>query len=270
MATVTNIQKITKAMKMVAAAKLRHAEAAMNKVRPIGARAGSVFACLDAGEGEEAPAAEGKTTYLAVTGDKGLCGGVNSSIVKWIKTKVATDNLSASDTVVSVVGDKGRAGLVRPCADLLDVQVLETAKAPHSFLMASQIASEVLADGSDKYVLVYNKFRSAVAYDTLALEMPSKANIENNSEKLEVYEFEGDQEAMLEDLYEFGLGVNLFSCLLEGNTTEQSQRMSAMENASSNASEMIEKLGLAFNRGRQAKITTELTEIVSGAESLKD
>merc|ERR1711909_151121 len=254
--SVKNIQKITQSMKMVSAAKYARAERELKPSRPYGAGAQAFYEKAEVAPLEEKPT----KLVVAVTSDRGLCGAIHSSICKHIK---ATDG----NIAIVCIGDKSRAQLQRTHADSILFQVGEIGRLPASFADAGAIATEILNTGVDygSGTLVYNKFKSVVSYQTSELPFFTPAAIAA-SEKIGVYDsLDAD---VIECFQEYSLASLLFYALKEGACSEQSARMTAMDNASKNASEMIDKLTLTFNRTRQAVITGELIEIISGAAAL--
>jgi len=254
--SVKNIQKITQSMKMVSAAKFARAERELKPSRPYGAGAQAFY------EKAEITPLEDKPTKLvvAVSSDRGLCGAIHSNICKTIKAK---DEKMA----IVCVGDKSRTQLQRTHGDSILFQVGEVGRLPASFEDAGVIATEILNSGVDygSGTLIYNKFRSVVSYQTSEIPFFTPAAIAA-SEKVGVYDsLDAD---VIECFQEYSLASLLFYCLKEGACSEQSARMTAMDNASKNAGEMIDKLTLTFNRTRQAVITGELIEIISGAAAL--
>jgi len=255
--SVKNIQKITQSMKMVSAAKYARAERELKPTRPYGEGAQAFY------KQAEVAAQDDKPTKLvvAVSSDRGLCGAIHSSVCKHIK------GMEAEKLAIVCIGDKSRAQLQRTHADSIIFQVGEVGRLPATFEDSGKIATEILNSGIDysSGTLVYNKFRSVVSYATSELPFFTPAAIAA-SEKVGVYDsLDAD---VIECFQEYSLASLLFYCLKEGACSEQSARMTAMDNASKNASEMIDKLTLTFNRTRQAVITGELIEIISGAAAL--
>jgi len=257
--TVTNIRKITKAMKMVAAAKLRSVQSFLEQVR---------FFQKDIAEiwpESTADKTNGKKLLVVMSSDRGLCGGVNTVIARAVRKRV----LVSDDANIFVIGEKGKAVLERYFGRRFTTTVSDAGKQrPVTFLEVSLVAEHILAQPFDHATIYYNQFKSAIAYDTTEAPLTSlQASLENR-EYWNKYQFEGDKNEILRDLYEFRLACRLFHYSIESATSEQSARMTAMDNSSKNAGEMLEKLRLMFNRSRQAKITTELIEIISGAAAL--
>jgi len=267
MRSIKNMQKITKAMKMVAAAKMRKDQKLMENGLPFCQPVASLFERLPAEE------RSGSVTYLAVTSDKGLCGGVNSAVNKQIRLGVLDEEAKGNSAKVMIVGGKGVAGLKRIFGDRFAVTFEETSKSPWSFATASMIAERVILAKPNRFKIVSNEFKSMVSYDThvantVTLHEATTMDKVEWSKAMDVYSFEPSIYEVWNDLHEFYYGCAIFAAYLQSTTTETAQRMSAMENASKNAGEMYEKVSLQFNRARQAKITTELCEIISGASAV--
>lgn len=226
---------------------------------------------LRAGAGG-AGATAAKTTIVPVTSDKGLCGGINSTVVKYTKIVdgVADDFGSASSLVV--VGEKGRAQLARGAtAQKMAQCVVDTSKSKDgiTFAMASMVADSLLRGGYDKLQVIYNRFQSVISFKPTVATLLSPAVLEASADEgglaIDTYETEGpDRSEFLLDLSEFQLAATLYNAMLENSTSELGSRMQSMENSTKNAQEMLAKLTLYYNRTRQAAITTELIEIISG------
>merc|ERR1712073_179642 len=250
-------------MKMVSAAKYARAEKDLKAARPYGNGAQAFYTSAEVGS----EAAE-KTLYVAMTSDRGLCGGVHSSICKTIRNELLAKPEGALDNVgIICVGDKSRAQLSR----LFPKQILavgsEIGRLPPQFGDASKIASAILNSGFefDQGKLYYNEFKSVVSYNTKVLDIYSPAEVEK-AKNLSVYDsLDAD---VMQSYLEYSLASMIYYCLKEGACSEQSSRMTAMDNSSKNAGEMIDKLTLTYNRTRQAVITGELIEIISGASAL--
>jgi F-type H+-transporting ATPase subunit gamma len=267
MRSVENIKKITKAMKMVAAAKLkgeqRRMENGMPFVRPVQA----LFERLPREE------KSGAITYLAVTSDKGLCGGVNSAVAKETRNGVVDEEAKGNTAKVLCMGMKGVMSLKRLYGDRFTTTLEEVGKTPWNFAMASMVGERIIASNPNRLKVVSNKFRSMVSYDTVAahtitLQEAQSMDKAEWSKAMDVYSFEPSIYEVWNDLHDFYYGATVYGAYLQAAASEQSARVSAMDNASKNASEMLEKLSLIYNRARQAKITTELCEIISGASAV--
>ena len=278
--SVKSTRKITKAMQMVAAAKLRRAQEAAEQSRPYAERFNAVMAGLAASVGgsDSAPKLLSGTgsdqTHLLVvmTAERGLCGGFNSNIAKIARQK-AQDLLAAGKTVkILTVGKKGRDALKRDLGDHFVGHIDLSAVKRMSYGDAQGIAKDILnrfdADEFDVATIFFSKFQNVVtqiptAQQVIPFEVP-----EDYEAGETLYDYEPDEEAILADLLPRGVATAIFSGLLENGASEQGARMSAMDNATRNAGEMIDRLTIQFNRSRQAVITNELIEIISGAEAL--
>lgn len=257
--SVKNIQKITQSMKMVSAAKYTRAERDLRACRPIGEGSKQFYEKAEIG----APDGEKKKLFIAMTSDRGLCGAVHTGIIRNIRAELAAD----PNIMVICVGDKSRAIMQRLYSKQILMVANEIGRLPPSFLDAAKLANEVMnlsyefTDGK----IIYNKFRSVVSYAVNDLPLYSLKSVET-APKLAVYDsLDAD---VIQSYLEFSLASMLFYAMKEGACSEQSSRMTAMDNASKNAGEMIDKLTLTFNRTRQAVITRELIEIISGAAAL--
>jgi len=267
MRSIKNMQKITKAMKMVAAAKMRKDQKLMENGLPFTAPVKALF--------ERLPMEEkaGSVSYLAITSDKGLCGGVNSAVSKQIRLGVLEEEAKGNSAKIIVMGGKGVAGLKRLFGDRFSHSFEEVSKAPWTFATASMVAERIIAARPIRLKIVSNEFKSMVSYETVVantvtLHDATTMDRAEWSKAMDVYSFEPSIYEVWNDLQEFYYGCTVFGANLQSVTTETAQRMSAMENASKNAGEMYEKVSLQFNRARQAKITTELCEIISGASAV--
>jgi F-type H+-transporting ATPase subunit gamma len=279
--SVKSTRKITKAMQMVAAAKLRRAQEAAEASRPYAQRfhavmAGLAHAAKDAGDAPVLLKGTGSDrTHLLVvmTSERGLCGGFNSSIVKMAKLKIE-ELLSQGKTVkVMTVGKKGREQLKREYSKLFIQHVDLSEVRKLGYANAQDIATSILgrfdAGEFDVATIFFNTFQSVIAQVPTATQIiPAAFEAGEVSAAATVYEYEPDQDAILNALLPRGVATAIFSALLENAASEQGARMSAMDNATRNAGDMIDKLTIEFNRSRQAVITNELIEIISGAEAL--
>jgi len=275
-----SVEKITKSMKMVSAAKLRGDTERLNQGRPFGKSFMSIFNPVVINSEDEDISINSeakKPVYVPITTDRGLCGGVNTIVCKQVKLAVDADKANNTDPSIYIVGEKGSSQLSRTHADDIVGSTDETWKQPMNFVKSCAIAERVIAAEGDEVRVVYNRFVSAINYQTETMLLNNYPALHAASEDdaelpapLNNYEMEPElAEEGLKNMFEFGLAVQLYSCAIENATSEQSARMAAMEGASKNAEEMVESLTILFNRARQARITTELTEIISGAESLK-
>jgi F-type H+-transporting ATPase subunit gamma len=259
---VTSTARLTKTMKVVASVKLKVAQRNMDAGRPFAA---SMTGILDPvlGASEETPES---VSLIATTSDKGLCGGINARIVKEAKNQIDGSGEAPTPQLL-VLGGKGVAALQRTHSKHIRESIDEIYTVPPTFAMASFLTEQILASPADKYTILYNKFKSVIAQDVTQIDI-NGPEVLGGSGVLDEYEFEGDKEQVLADMYQFNMAATLYGALLENVTSEQASKMSAMENASNNATDMIQTLTLKYNRQRQAVITTELTEIVAGAESV--
>lgn len=208
-----------------------------------------------------------KNLVIAVTTDKGLCGGVNSILGRMTRQMLAKLDSSGKTYELYVLGEKGRGSMRRVFGDKFFGSATER-EVPYTFELASALAQETLAGQFDGVHIVFNQFKSAIVYTPSIKSI--KPLLDPNDPFLYPFDVEPDNDPeTLQNLYEYTLATQIFHSLLQNATSEQSSRMNAMENASKNAGEMIEKLTLQYNRARQARITTELIEIISGASALK-
>ncbi|XP_061388896.1 ATP synthase subunit gamma, mitochondrial [Musca vetustissima] len=259
--SVKNIQKITQSMKMVSAAKYSRAERDLKAARPYGLGAQQFFEKTEIQSDDKA---EQKKLFIAMTSDRGLCGAVHTGVARFIRNEMMKDS---SNTKIICVGDKSRSILSRLYGKDILFVANEVGRLPPTFIDASRIAHEVMKCGYDftEGSIVYNRFKSVVSYQCSTLPIFSSNTVEK-SDKLAVYDsLDAD---VIQSYLEYSLASLIFYTMKESACSEQSSRMTAMDNASKNAGEMIEKLTLTFNRTRQAVITRELIEIISGAAAL--
>jgi len=262
--SVKNIQKITQSMKMVSAAKYARAERDLKQARPYGEGAKKFYETAEIEPTKE----NQKELLIAMTSDRGLCGAVHTGVARQIRNDLQSREGSTENTKIACVGDKSRAILQRLFADKFIFVANEIGRIPPTFLDASRVAIEVLESGYDftHGHIVYNKFKTVVSYSCATVPIYSPKSVES-SEKLVVYDsLDAD---VIKDYLEYSLASLIFYTMKESACSEQSSRMSAMDNASKNAGEMIDKLTLTFNRTRQSVITRELIEIISGAAALE-
>ena len=282
--SVKNTQKITKAMKMVAAAKLRRAKEQAESSRPYSEAMERVLSAIASGQKISANALLAGTgkdnTHLIVvaSSDRGLCGGFNSSIVRAVRRKVRELQASGKQVKLLFVGRKGYEQLHHEFNKLV-VAKIDLPKKKIAFSDADAVAKQIISLFEDEKFdvahIVYNKFKSAIS-QVVTFQQIIPLNpvggvaaaqdlkpIQNN-----IYEYEPNEAEILSDLLPKNLAVQIYSALLENAASEQGARMTAMDNATRNAGEMIKKLSLKYNRTRQAAITKELIEIISGAEAV--
>ncbi|NOD75696.1 MULTISPECIES: F0F1 ATP synthase subunit gamma [unclassified Ruegeria] len=280
--SVKSTRKITKAMQMVAAAKLRRAQESAEASRPYAERFNAVMAGLAASVGgsDSAPkllrgtGSDDVHLLVVMTAERGLCGGFNANIAKLARAKAEELRGKGKTVKVLTVGKKGRDALKRDLGDLFvgHVDLSEVKRLGYS--NAQDIAKEILSrfDGGefDVATIFYSKFVNVVTQIPTAQQV-IPASFEDEAagdDSGAIFDYEPSEEAILADLLPKGVATAIFSALLENGASEQGARMSAMDNATRNAGEMIDKLTIQFNRSRQAVITNELIEIISGAEAL--
>ena len=278
-------QKITKAMQMVAAAKLRRAQEAAESARPYAERMDNVLSNL----GRIYKSSESASPYLIGTGkedvhllivataERGLCGGFNSNIAKLARLEARSLQKEGKTVKIICVGSKGYDQLKSEFDSIIIGQVSLKDLKQVNFAKAHEIANQAtdMFDAGDVDVvkLYFSEFKSVISQIPTQLQLiPASFEEEegDNSESSDpvVYEYEPDEEEILNDLLPRNIATQIFRGLLENAASEQGARMSAMDNATRNAGEMIDKLTLVYNRSRQAQITKELIEIISGAEAL--
>ena len=282
-ASVKATQKITKAMQMVAAAKLRRAQAAAEAARPYAERMGAVLANVAAGVAGQADAPRllagtgASQTHLLIvcTAERGLCGAFNSSIARLAREHALGLQRQGKTVKILCVGKKGYDALRRQFqSEIIELIELRTVK-QIGFANAEAISRKVLslyADGQfDVATLFYSRFRSVIQQIPTAQQLiPAQVPVNDNAAPTAsaIYEYEPDEATILEDLLPRNISVQVLGALLENVASEMGAKMSAMDNATRNAGEMIKKYTLRYNRTRQAMITKELIEIISGAEAL--
>ena len=281
--SVKQTQKITSAMKLVAASKLRRAQEQAEASRPFAERMSEMLANL----GASVAGMEGAPPLLAGTGrdevhllvvataDRGLCGGFNASIARGARLRIRELREAGKEVKILCVGRKGRdmlrrefGGLILDTIEGIGRRRLEYAEAVG---IAERIERMYEVGEFDVCTIVFNRFRSAIAqiltFQQLIPVEPAAVD-RNAAEVTAVYEFEPDEQSILAELLPRNLAVQFYRALVENAASEQGARMTAMDNATRNAGDMIEQLTLVYNRTRQAQITKELIEIVSGAEAL--
>jgi F-type H+-transporting ATPase subunit gamma len=290
-ASVKSTQKITAAMKMVAASKLKRAQEQAEAARPYAERMERMLGSLAASIGDTAGApklltgtGEDKTHLLVVvTSDRGLCGAFNGQVVRGARARASQLLTEGKEVKILCVGRKGRDGLRRGFARAIVETIEGLNRRDVQFADANDLGERLTAmftDGAfDVCTLVYNRFKSAISqeltaqqlipFPSLGIEEWEKEEEEKRENVLKaIYEFEPDEETILADLLPRNLGIQVFRAMLESYAGEQGARMAAMDSATRNAGDMIDRLALNYNRTRQAAITTEMIEIVSGAEAI--
>jgi F-type H+-transporting ATPase subunit gamma len=281
--SVKQTQKITSAMKLVAASKLKKAQEQAEAARPFAERMANMLANLAAGfaDMENAPpllAGTGKDEVhllVVATADRGLCGGFNSSIVRGARRKIAELQGGGKEVKLLCIGRKGRDQLRRDHGKLIVETFEGVGRTRLTFSEAAEIALKIEqmydAGEFDVCTIVFNQFKSAITQVlTLKQLIPVEApKVEDEDREAKaVYEFEPEEDAILAELLPRNLAVQIYGALTENNASEQGARMSAMDSATRNAGDMISNLTITYNRTRQAQITKELIEIISGAEAL--
>jgi F-type H+-transporting ATPase subunit gamma len=280
-ASVKSTQKITSAMKMVAAAKLRRAQEQAEAARPyalrmgrmLGSLAGSMVAGAGAPKLLAGTGADKVHLLVVATSDRGLCGGFNSTIVRLVRSDIRKLQAEGKTVKLLCVGRKGREQLRRDYANLIVGSVDELNRKRLSFADAKRVSDKVLAmfDAGefDVCAFYYARFKSAIAQIPTRLQLVpfSPGEIPANDTGAS-YEYEPEEGEILAALLPRNVAVQIYGGLLENGASEQGARMSAMDSATRNAGDMIKKLTLNYNRSRQASITKELIEIISGAEAV--
>ncbi|KAI0898642.1 ATP synthase F1 gamma [Annulohypoxylon nitens] len=261
--SIRNIEKITNTMKIVASTKLTRATRAMNDSRKYGQTSNQVF---ESAETKPLEPEGKKVLYIVCSSDKGLCGGVHSGLTRFMRRSVLLPDQQPADLVL--IGEKSRAQLSRTNAKDIVLSFAGIGKDIPTFADAQAIADQVtqLPTEYSDIKIVYNKFINATSYEPTIVEAYSEEAFANSPN---FSAFEVDEE-LLSNLREYSLANSLFWALAEGHACEISARQQAMDNASKNAGEMISKYQILFNRTRQAVITGELVEIITGATASED
>ena len=282
--SVKSTRKITSAMKMVAAAKLRRAQEQAEASRPYAARMNRMIASL-AGAATQA----GGPKLLSGTGrdeihllvvftaDRGLCGGFNSTVIRAARQRVRALRGEGKTVKLFCVGRRGKDALKREFGDIIVGSVQDVTRKGVAFASADELAAQILKMFEDEEFdicsLLFNRFQSAMTQiitnqQVIPASVPEVEEDSSASESGALYEYEPDEEAILAALLPRNVATQFFTALLESNASEHGARMTAMDNATRNAGDMIDKLTLNYNRARQANITKELIEIISGAEAV--
>ena len=280
-ASVKSTQKITKAMKMVAAAKLRRAQESAEKGRPYSEKMNNIILNLSGGisDKENAPkllsGSGNDKVHLCVvmTSDRGLCGGFNSNIIKKAKSYFVKLEEEGKDLKIITVGSKGNDQLKRAYGNKIIANISFKESKHANYFDAEKVGKMVIekfeAEEFDVCTIFYNQFKNVITQIPQAQQI-IPLNVENSEEDKseDSHEFEPDEDEILSNLLPKNISTQIFKAMLENSASEQGSRMSAMDNATRNAGEMVDKLTIEYNRSRQAAITKELIEIISGAESL--
>jgi len=279
-ASVKSTQKITKAMKMVAAAKLRKAQESAEKGRPYSEKMNNVILNLSKGisDKENAPKLLSGTgndkVHLCVvmTSDRGLCGGFNSNIIKKAKSYFSKILDEGKQLKIITVGSKGNDQLKRAFGEKIIENISFKESKNANYFDADKVGKIVIEkfekNDFDVCTIFYNRFKNVITQIPQAQQIIPLNNEEDEGNSDGSYEFEPDEDEILSNLLPKNISTQIFKAMLENSASEQGSRMSAMDNATRNAGEMVDKLTIKYNRSRQAAITKELIEIISGAESL--
>jgi F-type H+-transporting ATPase subunit gamma len=279
--SVKSTQKITKAMKMVAAAKLRKAQESAEKGRPYSEKMQNIILNLTDSISDPANAPKllvgnGKDQVhlcIVMTSDRGLCGGFNSNICRLAKNYFLKILKGGKELKIITVGSKGHDQLKREYSKHIINKLSFKDKKKISFTEADEVGKIIIdlfsKNEFDKCILFYNNFKNVMTQIPEAQQI-IPAEVKKNSKKNEeiFYEFEPDEDEILEDLLPKNISTQVFKAFLENSASEQGSRMTAMDSATRNAGDLVNKLTINYNRSRQAVITKELIEIISGAESL--
>lgn len=284
-ASVQSTRKITSAMKMVAASKLRRAQEQAEASGPYAERMGRMLSSLaanvqDSGNGPKLMTGTGADQVhllVVISSDRGLCGAFNGSIVREAKRQIVRLQGEGKTVKLLTVGRKGRDQLKREFASLIVESYEDVGRRRLGFSDADMVATKVLsmfdAGEFDVCSVIFNKFKSAISQvvtvqQLIPFAVATEATEAAGADAKAMYEFEPDEEQILAELLPRNLSIQIYRALLESAASEQGARMTAMDNATRNAGDMINKLTITYNRTRQAYITKELIEIISGAEAL--
>jgi|EP00806_Schmidingerella_arcuata_P009085 F-type H+-transporting ATPase subunit gamma len=270
MKSVNNIRKITKAMKMVATSKMKQDMVRLEAGKHFGVNGVNMMFTADTYMKDRAPNASADPAELLVpiTSDKGMCGSINSGIIRSVRAYV--DQHGRAKKTIFSIGDKGTVGLKRPCADLLKVGISEVST-PYNYPTVMALSEHIIksSEGCDKVTVFYNEYKSAISQIVRSLDIMPRQRFLDTLKFGKTYDMSlPDKNTANPALYELYVTSNLWVAFLHNAASEQSARMNAMENASKNAGEILEKLTLIYNKARQARITMELVEIISGASAL--
>ena len=280
-ASVKSTQKITKAMKMVAAAKLRRAQESAEKGRPYSDKMNNVILNLSSGisDKENAPKLLSGTgsdkihLCVVMTSDRGLCGGFNTNIIKKAKAYFSKISEEGKELKIITVGSKGNDQLKRTFGDKIIENISFKNSKNVNYFDADKVGKMIIEkfekEEFDVCTIFYNQFKNVITQIPQAQQIiPLEADKKDDELDGSSYEFEPDEDEILSNLLPKNISTQIFKAMLENSASEQGSRMSAMDNATRNAGEMVDKLTIEYNRSRQAAITKELIEIISGAESL--
>ena len=280
--SVKSTQKITKAMKMVATAKLRKAQENAEKGRPYSERMNNIILNLSGGVSDKENSSKllvgtGKDdTHLCVvlTADRGLCGGFNTNIIKKAKSHFEDLKKQGKNLKIITVGMKGYDQLKRNYSNQIIEKITFKESKNINYFDAAKVGNLIIVkfqnEEFDFCTIFFNKFKNVISQIPQAQQIiPLENENKDKDEKLESnYEFEPDEDEILSNLLPKNISTQIFKAMLENSASEQGSRMTAMDNATRNAGDLVDKLTIQYNRSRQAAITKELIEIISGAESL--
>jgi F-type H+-transporting ATPase subunit gamma len=278
--SVKSTQKITKAMKMVAAAKLKRAQESAEKGRPYSEKMNNVILNLSNGISDKSNAPKllsgsGKEQIhlcVVMTSDRGLCGGFNSNIIKKAKSYFAKLAQEGKELRIITVGSKGNDQLKRFYGDKIIENISFKNSKNANYFDADKVGKIIIEkfekEEFDICTIFYNQFKNVITQIPQAQQIIPLNTKDDENKSDEAYEFEPDEDEILSNLLPKNISTQIFKAMLENSASEQGARMSAMDNATRNAGEMVDKLTIEYNRSRQAAITKELIEIISGAESL--
>ena len=279
--SVKSTQKITKAMKMVAAAKLKRAQDNAEKGRPYSDKMNNIILNLSSGlsDKDNAPrllSGTGKEQIhlcVVITSDRGLCGGFNANIIKKAKSYFVKISQEGKELKIITVGTKGNDQLKRIYGDKIIENISFKNSKNANYFDAEKVGKMIISkfdkEEFDICTIFYNQFKNVITQIPQAQQIIPLNTNNNEDDKLgNSYEFEPDEDEILTNLLPKNISTQIFRAMLENSASEQGARMSAMDNATRNAGEMVDKLTIEYNRSRQAAITKELIEIISGAESL--
>jgi F-type H+-transporting ATPase subunit gamma len=276
--SVKSTQKITKAMKMVAAAKLRRAKSRLEESLPYAQKLRNLVNNFSSNltEKQDLPPllvgrADNKHLLIVATSDRGLCGSFNSSITKLAKKNILEMENAGKEVIILCIGRKGYEQMkpYYPEEKISKIEGLHSKQVVYAdaITIAEHLLGNFAAGKFGSCSIIYNKFKNAISQITTSLQL-IPFQIEETATVASEYEFEPNQSAILEDLLPHNLAIQIYQVLLDNAASEQGARMTAMDNATSSAGEMIKNLSLMYNRTRQSAITTELIEIIAGAESM--
>ena len=279
--SVKSTQKITKAMKMVAAAKLKRAQESAEKGRPYSQKMNNIILNLSSGISDKNNAPKllsgtgNEQLHLCVimTSDRGLCGGFNANIIKKAKSYFLKLKEEGKELKIITVGTKGNDQLKRVYGDKI-IENISFKNSKNANYFDAEKVGKIIIERFEKgefdiCTIFYNQFKNVITQIPQAQQIiPLNTEVKNENELIESYEFEPEEDEILSNLLPKNISTQIFKAMLENSASEQGARMSAMDNATRNAGEMVDKLTIEYNRSRQAAITKELIEIISGAESL--